>query len=435
MTVPRAAGHTSESVLIRRAAVRMGLQAAAFVTAVVIVLTGVAVLVLFQAQSRAAGATLDEAITRADDVHDPNRGTYMVMRVDARQDTTPGTPAGAVDQPALDRAAQGLPVAPEERRVGAVDYRVVTERRANGTVVQGILDLTDNHAERDQLLATMIATGAVGLLLAAAAGTWLGLRALRPLSAALRLQRRFVADAGHELRTPLTLLGTRAQLLRRHLRRAGDPLPTDSRSGSPPDAPIGPDPRVLADVEGIVADSARLAEILEDLLLAADPLAGRPHGEVDLGKVCADAIHAATAAASERGIGLHGPSGDAALTVTGSPAALGRAVTALLDNAIRHASRAVSVTLTRRHQQVWLDVSDDGPGIDPVLVPGLFARFATTESGHPERTAHPRRYGLGLALVAEIVAAHAGQVQLLAPGDDAFAGGRGATLRIRLPVR
>ena len=37
MTVPRAAaGHTSESVLIRRAAVRMGLQAAAFVTVVVI---------------------------------------------------------------------------------------------------------------------------------------------------------------------------------------------------------------------------------------------------------------------------------------------------------------------------------------------------------------------------------------------------------------
>ena len=432
MTVHRGAGHTSESVLIRRAAVRMGLQAAAFVTVVVIVLTGVAVLVLFQAQSRAADATLDEAITRADDVHDPNRGTYMVMRVGAHQDTTPGTPAGAVDQSALDRAAQGLPVAPEERRVGAVDYRVVTERRANGTVVQGILDLTDNHAERDRLLATMITTGAVGLLLAAAAGTWLGLRAMRPLSAALRLQRRFVADAGHELRTPLTLLGTRAQLLRRHLRRAGDPLPTGPRSGSPPDAP---DPRVLADVEGIVADSARLAAILEDLLLAADPLAGRPHGEVDLGKVCADAIHAATAAANERGIELHGPSAGAALTVTGSPAALGRAVTALLDNAIRHASRVVSVTLTRRHQQVWLDVSDDGPGIDPALVPGLFARFATTQSSHPERTAHPRRYGLGLALVAEIVAAHAGRVQLLAPGDDAAAAGRGATLRITLPVR
>lgn len=420
MTVPRAAGHASESVLIRRAAVRIGLQAAAFVTAVVIVLTGVAVLVLLEAQSRAAGATLDEAITRADDVHDPSRGTYMVMRVGARQDTTPGTPAGAVDPPALDRAAQGLPVAPEERRVGAVDYRVVTERRANGTVVQGILDLTDNHAERDRLLATMIISGAVGLLLAAATGTWLGLRAMRPLSAALRLQRRFVADAGHELRTPLTLLGTRAQLLRRHLRRA--------------DAPVGPDPRVLADVEGIVADSARLAAILEDLLLAADPLAGRPHGEVDLGEVCADAIHAATAAAIERGIELHGPSAGAALTVTGSPAALGRAVTALLDNAIRHASRAVSVTLTRRHQQVWLDVSDDGPGIDPVLVPGLFARFATTYSGHPERTAHPRRYGLGLALVAEIVAAHAGRVQLLAPRDDASAAGRGATLRITLPV-
>jgi hypothetical protein len=60
-------------------------------------------------------------------------------------------------------------------------------------VVQGILDLTDNHAERDRLLATMLASGVIGLLLAAAAGTWLGHRALRPLSAALSLQRRFVA--------------------------------------------------------------------------------------------------------------------------------------------------------------------------------------------------------------------------------------------------
>jgi signal transduction histidine kinase len=189
---------------------------------------------------------------------------------------------------------------------------------------------------------------------------------------------------------------------------------------------------VLVDVEGIVADSARLAAILEDLLLAADPLADRPHSDVDLTKVCDDAIQAAAATAIERGIGLRGPAPIPALTVTGSPAALSRAVTALLDNAIRHASHAVSLTLTHRQQRVLLDVTDDGPGIDSTLAPRLFNRFATA---HTDNTAGPRRYGLGLALVAEIVAAHGGQVQLLTPEFETTPAQQGATLRITLPAR
>ena len=67
------------------------------------------------------------------------------------------------------------------------------------------------------------------------------------------MQRRFVADASHELRTPLTLLSTRAQLLARRLRRR--PEVTD---------------QVVADVEGVVADTRMLTEILDDLLVAAD---------------------------------------------------------------------------------------------------------------------------------------------------------------------
>ena len=110
--------------------------------------------------------------------------------------------------------------------------------------------------------------------------------------------------------------------------------------------------------------------------------------------------------------------------------ALGRAVTALLDNAVRHASHAVSLTLIRQHERVLLDVTDDGPGVDPTLAPRLFDRFATART---DDTARPRRYGLGLALVAEIVAAHRGQVQLLNPGPETTPGKQGPTLRITLP--
>nr|WP_239028514.1 HAMP domain-containing sensor histidine kinase [Pseudonocardia acidicola] len=253
----------------------------------------------------------------------------------------------------------------------------------------------------------MLACGIAGLLLAALAGAWLGHRALRPLSAALALQRRFVADAGHELRTPLTLLSTRAQLLRRRL-----------RGGADPDA-------ALADATGIVADSARLGEILEDLLLAADPVAARSRQPVDLAEVAAAVLDAAGPAAAEHDVRLSGPEPADPLRVPGSPVALRRALTALVDNAVRHARHEVGVTLAVRDGHALIDVTDDGPGIDPALAPRLFERFV---SGRARATDGQRRYGLGLALVSEIAAAHGGGVTVLdRPGP-------GAALRITLPT-
>ncbi len=127
-------------------------------------------------------------------------------------------PVGLPDMAAIERAATSGMQEAQDYRAAGVEYRIDTLRQPDGTVVQGVLDLTANHAARNMLLAVLLGAGAVGLLLAAVAGTWLGHRALRPLSAALTLQRRFVTDAGHELRTPVTLLNTRAQLLRRRMR-------------------------------------------------------------------------------------------------------------------------------------------------------------------------------------------------------------------------
>ena len=89
----------------------------------------------------------------------------------------------------------------------------------------------------------------------------------------------------------------------------------------------------------------------------------------------------------------------------------------------------MSVTVTTHHRDALVDVADDGPGIDPEVAPRLFTRFA---GGPPpaDRTG-PRRYGLGLALVAEIVAAHGGRVEVVdAPSD----GSRRTVLRLTLPL-
>lgn len=394
MTVP------GEAVLARKAAIRLGVQAAALVAVIVVALTAVAVVVLIEGQRSQVSAQLDDAIARADDVDDPPSSVYLVLRdPTGRVTRTAGLPAGVVDLDAVAAAAAGGEPPAVERSVRGVQYEIATARRADGVTVQAILDLTANHADRNHLIATMLVTGVLGLLVAGAAGTWLGHRALAPLSAALTLQHRFVADAGHELRTPLTLLGTRAQLLRRRLRR--DPTTPG---------------RILTELDGVVADSARLTAILEDLLLVADPLADRLTEPLDL----AELARTADVPGHEVDVRVDAPG---AVPVVGSRTALTRALTALVDNGVRHAHTRVTVAARVEGDRAVLEVADDGDGIDPAVAPRLFERFATgARPTDPGR----RRYGLGLALVAEIAAAHHGSVELVP-------GGPGARFRLTLP--
>jgi two-component system, OmpR family, sensor kinase len=409
----------ADASLLRRTGLRLGLQAAAIVSVIVVVLTATAVMVVLRSQRAEATALLEQANARAIDVIDPPAGVYLVAHTaDGRVLTTPGLPAGLAGSPALARTeATGQPEA-FDLHLRNREYAVQTVHRADGVTLEAILDLGVDHGERDQLVTAMLVSGGFGLLLAVAAGAWLGVRATRPLSTALALQQRFVSDASHELRTPLTLLSTRAQLLRRRLR--GADLPAD-----------------LLDTAGrVVTDSERLAAILDDLLLAANPAAQDRDSEINLTDLATDIVTEAQPRSSpDHAVRITGPAAAPGprtaaarddTTVLGSPIALRRAVTALLDNATRHARTSVQVSVHRTPRHVVLEVRDDGPGVDPALAPRLFQRFASTRTPGPDGRRH---YGLGLALVSETVAAHHGAIELVEPDRP------GATFRVTLPPR
>jgi signal transduction histidine kinase len=110
--------------------------------------------------------------------------------------------------------------------------------------------------------------------------------------------------------------------------------------------------------------------------------------------------------------------------VLGTRGGLRRALVSLLDNAVRHARTTVEVTVHRRGPDVLVDVSDDGPGIDPAIVPHLFERFAAGSGQVTER----RHYGIGLALVSEIAARHGGSISVQPEPRG------GPTLRLTLPA-
>ena len=246
----------------------------------------------------------------------------------------------------------------------------------------------DDALLRDGLLVA----GSVGILVAGLVGFLAARRAVAPLQKALALQRRFVADAGHELRTPLAVLHTRAQLLARRI---------------PPDDPS----RSLADQ--LLADSRALGEIVEEMLISAQLAADPGTGELlDPAELIADTVTSMSVLAAEAGVTLHAVTQSSRM-VLGSRAALRRALTALVDNALAHTPAGGHVTVSTEDSGPWvlLTVSDDGEGLAGQDAERLTERFARGQASGRE-VGGRRRFGLGLSLAREVAAAHGGTLTL-----------------------
>jgi two-component system OmpR family sensor kinase len=92
----------------------------------------------------------------------------------------------------------------------------------------------------------------------------------------------------------------------------------------------------------------------------------------------------------------------------------------VLTNASRHTPPKTTVDVRVRvdDANVAIDIHDDGPGIDPELVPTLFERFTRGDSS---RTRASGGAGLGMSLVKAIMHAHRGEASVKSvPGDTTF---------------
>lgn len=243
--------------------------------------------------------------------------------------------------------------------------------------------------------------------------------------------RQFLADASHELRTPLTSIKGFAQLYR--------------RGGVPPG------PELDETIGRIEAESKRMGLLLDDLMLLAALDRQRPlgRGPVDLLGVAADVVGDAHIREPGRFIALeslHGSDDDLleAVDITGDEPRLRQVLTNLVANALRHTPPDARITVRlgwsaslegpRCLAQVGetpvlpaavVEVADTGPGVAPEHAEGVFERLYRVDQGR-SRGAEGGS-GLGLSIVAAIVAGHGGCVRLCeTPGG-------GATFRVILP--
>jgi two-component system sensor histidine kinase MprB len=209
-------------------------------------------------------------------------------------------------------------------------------------------------------------------------------RMLTSLASSRERQRQLIADAGHELRTPLTSLRTNIEL-----------LAADATTGMLKESDRT---EILADLK---AQLAEFTALIGDLVQLAreDTVAASPE-PIDLRDVIKSALDRVRRRA-------HGLTFDVELNpfyVIGESDTLERAVTNLLDNAVKWSPPGGTVRVQLEGGR--LRVADQGPGIDEADLPYVFDRFYRGEAAR-----NTPGTGLGLSIVAQAVDRHGGWVR------------------------
>lgn len=195
------------------------------------------------------------------------------------------------------------------------------------------------------------------------------------LARSLENRTRMLAAISHDLRTPLTLLRLRAESLENSEERA----------------------KMLATIAEM--DSM----ITATLAFARDEIAAEPRRRTDVAALVAS---------------IADDMADAGLPVVMDPAkpivsecqpgALKRAITNLLENAIKYGERA-HMRISSTPREILIEIDDDGPGIPEDELVRVFQPFYRVEGSRGRETGG---IGLGLAIAQAVVQAHDGQLTL-----------------------
>jgi len=220
---------------------------------------------------------------------------------------------------------------------------------------------------------------------------------LAALDESQQQQRQLVADASHELGTPLTSIRTNVEVLARR-----DDLAPEAREA------------LLGDLVGQLGEMSGLVTGLVEL--ASEAPTELERGDVQLDELVEDAVARAARLAPQ----IRFTSELEPTVVRGVPGRLERAVSNVLDNAVKWSEPGATVEVAVADGSVT--VRDHGPGIAEEDVPHIFDRFY--------RSAQARAMpgsGLGLAIVKRVVDEHGGTATV------SLADGGGTLVRLAFP--
>jgi PAS domain S-box-containing protein len=235
-------------------------------------------------------------------------------------------------------------------------------------------------------------------------------RAEEALVEAARQKDEFLAMLAHELRNPLAPIRNSSEVLAKILPH---------------------EPRARAMIEVLRRQVRHLSHLVDDLLDVSRITQGRIElnfSTVDLADILSHAVESVEPSIREHAHKLQILSSSRGLYVAGDPARLVQCLVNVLNNSIKYTERGGRILLESREEdgQAVIEVSDNGSGISPHLLPRIFDLFVQSD-----RTLDRSQGGLGIGLsvVKRLIEMHGGTVQARSDGP-----GQGAVFTIRLPL-
>lgn len=212
--------------------------------------------------------------------------------------------------------------------------------------------------------------------------------------------RRFIQDASHELRTPLASIRGYSEFAIRF----ADTMPED----------------VGRAIDRIESESVRMTRLVEDLLTLArlDEGTSMNIRSVDLVGLVEKVVADAAIRGDSHQFAFHTDSDNC--FIDADPEGLFQVLTNLVQNARVHTPEGtnVAVRVGTEGDHVTIQVEDDGPGVDPEVLPAIFERFRKHEGA---RVRKPGSTGLGLSIAHTIAQAHHGTLTVQSePGRTVF---------------
>jgi two-component system sensor histidine kinase MprB len=338
-----------------------------------------------------------------------------------------------VDSRARELARSGSGEYLADMTVGGTHLRVLTRALPGRGAIQVARPLDEVDRQLDRVLLVLLLVGAAGVAIGAALAAVVARTALAPiarftrrteelagdpdpshridahrsdelgrlarsfnatldsLERSVEAQRQLVADASHELRTPIASLRANIQTLEQAER-----LPAAERESLRAD--------IVAELDEL---TALVADIVE---LARGAKADEPVDDVRLDEI----VEGVAARARTRANGVAIAVSTEPTVVRGEPERIQRAVSNLVDNALKwsHDGGRVEIDVAAGA----LSVRDHGPGFEESDLPHVFDRFYRADNARSLPGS-----GLGLAIVRQAAEAQGGAVEAVnAPGGGAL---------------
>lgn len=272
------------------------------------------------------------------------------------------------------------------------------------TIVEGENDPTKSTIDEIEFIIYSI--DGLLLIIIGFSSYFLANETLKPIKAALELQKNFSADASHDLRTPLAIMTTESEVILKNR----DASAIELREA------------IVSNLEEI----KKMSKLVNDLLIISrgdNKAVLYSFVEVDIHDFINKLINKLKYQSDSKGLNIR--LGEYKKVITNiDKDNFERAITNIIQNAIKYTKHGdVIIDIREDSKKILITTSDTGVGISQKDLPHIFDRFYKADHSRNDNSSS----GLGLPIAKLIIEEHKGNIRINSEVN------RGTVVTIQIP--